>query len=59
MKGLTDLTQTYPVPAQPRWSVWRKKQLLEDLLPEQFADVLNAVSTFVDDLAPTPGSKPQ
>jgi hypothetical protein len=59
MKGLTDLTQTFPALAQPRWSAWCKNQLLEDVLPEQFADVLHAVSSFLDDLDPTPGRSPE
>lgn len=59
MKGLADLAQTYPPLAQPRWSAWRTKQLLEDVLPEQFTDVLLAVSSFVDDLDATPGRSPE
>jgi Nucleotidyl transferase AbiEii toxin, Type IV TA system len=59
MKGLADLTQTYPPLAQPRWSAWRTKQLLEDVLPAQFTDVLLAVSSFVDDLDATPGRGPE
>jgi hypothetical protein len=59
MKGLADLAQTYPPLAQPPWSAWRTKQLLEDVLPEQFTDVLVAVSSFVDDLDATPGRSPE
>lgn len=57
MRTLADLTRSYPVLAQPRWSAWRKKQLLDDVLPELFADVLGAVSAFVDDLDIAPGSR--
>jgi hypothetical protein len=59
MKGLADLTQTYPSLAQPRWSAWRKKQLLEDVLPEQFTDVLQAVSAFLDHVDPALGARPE
>jgi hypothetical protein len=57
MRRLADLTWSYPALAQPRWSAWRKKQVLEDMLPEQFADILGAVSAFVDDLDAAPGSR--
>jgi hypothetical protein len=34
--------------AQPRWAAWRRKQLLDHLLPADFAEVLAAVVRFAD-----------
>jgi predicted nucleotidyltransferase component of viral defense system len=34
--------------AQNKWSVWRRKQSLQDRVPEQFSEVLNRVSEFTD-----------
>jgi hypothetical protein len=34
--------------AQPRWSVWRRKQQLADGLPAEFGEVLQAVASFAD-----------
>jgi hypothetical protein len=33
---------------QERWIAWRRRQLLEDRLPEQFAEVVSAVTSFAD-----------
>jgi Nucleotidyl transferase AbiEii toxin, Type IV TA system len=33
---------------QARWLVWRRRQQLEDRLPDQFAEVVTAVVTFAD-----------
>lgn len=33
---------------QARWAAWRRKQRLEDRLPDQFAEVVSAVVTFAD-----------
>lgn len=37
-----------PTVAQPRWAAWRRKQLLDHLLPSDFAEVLTAVIHFAD-----------
>jgi hypothetical protein len=34
--------------AQSRWVAWRRRQLLDELLPEDFAEVLDAVTVFAD-----------
>lgn len=34
--------------AQPRWSIWRRKQRLSATVPAQFSDTLAAVITFAD-----------
>ena len=34
--------------AQARWSAWRRRQRLDSTVPEDFADVLTAVTTFAD-----------
>ena len=33
---------------QQRWAAWRRRQRLEDRLPEQFGDVISAVIDFAD-----------
>ncbi|MGH9091043.1 MAG: nucleotidyl transferase AbiEii/AbiGii toxin family protein [Acidimicrobiales bacterium] len=33
---------------QARWAAWRRRQQLEDRLPDQFAEVVSAVVTFAD-----------
>jgi len=33
---------------QARWAAWRRKQQLEDRLPDRFAEVVSAVVTFAD-----------
>lgn len=38
----------FPLLAQPKWAAWRRRQRLEHRLPENFADVLAAVSVFAD-----------
>jgi hypothetical protein len=35
-------------PAQPRWAAWRRKQRMEQQIPEQFAEVLHHVTRFAD-----------
>jgi len=39
---------SYSVSAQQKWSLWVRKQRLDDRLPSSFADVLTAIQTFVD-----------
>jgi len=34
--------------AQPKWTIWRKKQRLENTLPESFDELLSSVIRFVD-----------
>jgi len=49
----------YPALAQPRWVAWRRRQLLEDRLPADFAEVLQAVMVFADPClmgGPAPGT---
>ena len=44
--------------AQPKWAAWRRRQRLEHRLPENFSDVLTAVSVFADPAITNPiGSK--
>ncbi|MBI1758800.1 MAG: nucleotidyl transferase AbiEii/AbiGii toxin family protein, partial [Actinobacteria bacterium] len=70
---LTTSLAGFPRLAQSRWAAWRRRQLLDGLLPEDFAEVLDAVTVFADkclqaDASPgvwdvtaqrwTPGSEP-
>lgn len=34
--------------AQARWAAWRRRQQLDSTIPEDFADILTAVTTFAD-----------
>lgn len=45
---LASILTGYAELAQPRWAAWRRKQQLEQRLPTQFADVLDAVIAFAD-----------
>lgn len=45
---LTTSLAGFPRLAQSRWSAWRRRQLLDGLLPEDFAEVLDAVTVFAD-----------
>lgn len=38
----------YPAVAQTRWAAWRRRQLLDDRLPEDFSEVLDLVTRFAD-----------
>lgn len=38
----------YPAMVQARWAAWRRRQSLDELLPEDFAEVLDAVAAFAD-----------
>jgi hypothetical protein len=33
---------------QERWAAWRRKQKLDDRLPERFGDVISTVINFAD-----------
>ena len=55
-RPLAPLRKTMPRLAQPGWAAWRRKQRLEAVLPEEFAEVLDAVARFADaHLGPGPG----
>jgi hypothetical protein len=48
LSPLTTSLAGFPGLAQPRWAAWRRRQLLDGLLPEDIADVLDAVTAFAD-----------
>lgn len=48
LAALTDLLAGYAAANQQRWASWRRRQLLEDRLPERFADVVSATIDFAD-----------
>lgn len=48
LSPLARILDGYGAIGQGRWQAWRKKQQLEDRLPEQFADVVSAVVFFAD-----------
>jgi hypothetical protein len=45
---LQEVLTGYADLAQRRWATWRRKQRLDDRLPEQFGDVLDTVIGFAD-----------
>jgi predicted nucleotidyltransferase component of viral defense system len=45
---LTEVLAGYGEIGQERWAAWRRRQKLEDRLPEQFEDVLAVVIDFAD-----------
>lgn len=45
---LTEALAGFAPLAQPRWAAWRRRQHLDSTVPEDFADILTAVSTFAD-----------
>jgi predicted nucleotidyltransferase component of viral defense system len=45
---LADVLADYGEIGQERWIAWRRRQLLEDRLPERFAEVVSAVTDFAD-----------
>ena len=45
---LAQVLDGYPALAQQRWTAWRRKQRLEDRLPERFDDLLASVISFAD-----------
>ncbi len=45
---LADVLADYGEIGQQRWIAWRRRQLLEYRLPEQFAEVISAVIRFAD-----------
>jgi hypothetical protein len=47
-RPLVEVLVGYDAIAQDRWVAWRRRQRLEDRLPESFSEVLSAVIEFVD-----------
>ncbi len=45
---LADVLAGYGEIGKERWIAWRRRQLLEDRLPVQFAEVVSAVTSFAD-----------
>jgi len=45
---LREVLDGYADLAQRRWAAWRRKQRLDDRLPEQFGEVLDTAITFAD-----------
>lgn len=45
---LAQVLSGYGLIGQQRWDAWRRKQRLDDRLPSQFTDVVDAVTTFAD-----------
>ena len=48
LDALSSALEGYGTIAQSRWATWRRRQLLEDRLPENFQDVLDDVIRFGD-----------
>jgi Nucleotidyl transferase AbiEii toxin, Type IV TA system len=48
LRPLADVLDGYTAVAQQRWAAWRRKQRLDDRVPESFAEVLDSVVTFAD-----------
>jgi hypothetical protein len=47
-RALAQVLEGYAGIGQQRWVAWRRKQRLEDRLPEQFGDVVAAIIDFAD-----------
>jgi hypothetical protein len=45
---LVEVLANYGEIGQQRWAAWRRRQRLEDRLPEQFGDVISTVIDFAD-----------
>jgi len=45
---LAQVLDGYEEIGQARWAAWRRKQQLEDRVPDQFAEVVSAVVAFAD-----------
>jgi hypothetical protein len=50
LRPLHVVQEGYADLGQAKWAAWRRKQKLDDVLPEQFRDVLAAVWAFADPL---------
>lgn len=48
MRPLSVVLANYAANEQSRWAAWRRKQNLDELLPERFSDVLDTVVRLVD-----------
>jgi hypothetical protein len=48
LRPLAQALDDYGQIGQQRWTAWRRRQRLEDRLPEQFSDVVEAVIDFAD-----------
>jgi hypothetical protein len=48
LRPLASTLDGYGTIGQQRWEAWRRKQSLEDRLPENFSDVTSAVVAFAD-----------
>jgi hypothetical protein len=46
--SLTQALEDFPRSAQPAWRTWRRRQQMADVVPDDFADVLDAVARFAD-----------
>ena len=56
LRPLAELLRDYAAMAQPRWSAWRRTQLLERGTPSEFGDLLDDVIAFVDPIIDREGS---
>ncbi|HEX5597960.1 MAG TPA: nucleotidyl transferase AbiEii/AbiGii toxin family protein [Micromonosporaceae bacterium] len=45
---LSQILDGFPALAQRRWAAWRRKNQLDDRLPQEFAQVLQRVNSFAD-----------
>lgn len=45
---LAEALDGYPDIAQPKWAAWRRRQQLDTRVPENFTEVLTAVTRFAD-----------
>lgn len=48
VQPLREVLAGYADLAQGKWVAWRRKQALDDMLPERFVDVLTAAGAFAD-----------
>lgn len=48
LTSLSTALQGMPQITQPKWAAWRRKQRMEQQIPEQFADVVQCVIAFGD-----------
>lgn len=48
IQPLSEIIDGYANVAQSRWMAWRRKQQLDDRVPEAFAEVVRQVASFAD-----------
>lgn len=53
LRSLRQTHDGYAAIGQARWAAWRRRQMLESLLPARFSDTLDRVWTFADPLLAT------